>query len=65
MSSSSLSDCTGKFAGLFGLKLDEEAGSFLGEWSGESSSGFFFFFPRSSASLMGVESFHLAQDGAV
>ena len=39
MNSSSLSNCTGKLAGLFGLVPDEEAGSFLGEDSGHSSSG--------------------------
>ena len=45
MSSSSPSDCIGKLTGLFGLKLDEKAGSFLGDGSRDSSSGFFFFFP--------------------
>ena len=39
MSSASLSECIGKFAGLFGLRLEEAAGSF--------QSGFLpgFFFP--------------------
>ena len=45
MSSSSLSECIGKLTGLFGPRLDEAAGSFLGDNPGEFgfSPGFFFF----------------------
>ena len=60
--SSSRSPCC--FRRLFGLPLNKEASSFLGEGSGDWSTGFFPVFSLVDCSAL-VELFLLAQDAAV